>query len=155
MSTTTTHDDPEMRWLLSAGYQLPDGRECTLTYMCVTIADTIGMRFRSVPVESLEYPGHLQDAAVTLWLAVTASQKDGAALLRNALRMAMRDPAVAIEAALEWWQAWFADNRWHSNSREHYEAIAAAQQMWGDIMSSETRPITEGGGEGAGSSLGK
>jgi len=153
---TTAISEPETRWLLSAGYQLPDNREVTLTYFCVTIADTIGMRFRRGHVETLEYPGHLQDAAVTLWLAVMATQPEASKLLRRVLRIAMNDPAEAVELALEWWVNWFAENGWRTNAAQHYEAIATAQGMWGDILASETTPVTEGeGGGDDGNSLGK
>jgi hypothetical protein len=148
-------DEAENRWIRSQGYELPDGTEVTLTYAAVNIADLIGMRFREVDVTQLEYPGHLQDAAVTIWLADLASEDDGGKLLRSAHRAAMADRAGAIEMALEWWQEWFIENDWRPNGEEHFKAIILASEMWGDILGAETTPMVEETGGGEGSSLGK
>ena len=148
------NDAAENRWIRSQGYELPDGTEVTLTYQCVNIADLIGMRFREVEVTGMEYAGHLQDAAVTLWLATLAASDDEGKLLRAAHRAAMSDRAEAIDMALEWWQEWFTSNGWRANHDEHYKALMACGEMWGDIFGSESTPIVEDS-DGEEDSLGK
>lgn len=120
------------------GYELPDGSQARMPWLAVTVADRVGLIFRVVEVDRVDYPGHLQDAALTLWLASMAEEE-----LRAASRASRKDPERCQELASEWWEQWFNQNRWDAFGAEYLEAVNTAQQIWGDIYSSKTQPVAD------------
>ena len=134
-------DEAQQAWDQAAGYTLPEpsGVECCFTWTAYGIADVVGMFFRVETVDRVDYPGHIQDAAVTLWLA----QLKPGVIMQAAIRASRQDPEWIVETALKWWEDLFAANHWDPLGDEYLECLRIFEEMWCHITRSKTLPVTE------------